>query len=176
MRVKRSRGERTNTEFTLNQTHLTSVAVNVWGFVAYGFGVRVFLAGPNFDAAKYEECLAQNFVQAYPQLSGRIFCQDNASFHATPDLKRFFARHQMKVLKLAPQSSDINIIENIWGLADRQLSHHLLTNYINRPADLFVKVKELCEGIPVEMVNSLFDTIPKRIKEVREKRGKATHY
>lgn len=176
MRVKRRRGQRHEAEFCLNQTHLTSVTVNVWGFAAYGFGVKVFYAGPNFDAPKYMACLRENLVQAHPEIAQRILLQDNASFHVTPALKRFFRENQMRVMKLAPQSSDINLIENIWNLADRKLSHFLLENHINRAEDLFVKVKELCESIPVEMVNGLFETMPRRIAEVFANRGKATHY
>ena len=176
MRVKRKRGQRQQSEFCLNQTHLTSVTVNVWGFVAHGFGVRVFYAGPNFNTPKYLNCLCQNLVQAHPELARRIFLQDNASFHVTPEMKQFFSQNQMKVMKLAPQSSDLNIIENVWNLADRKLSHFLLENHINRSADLFEKVKEICESLPVEITDSLFNSMPKRIAEVREKRGKATHY
>lgn len=176
MRVKRVRGTRNDPENCLNQTHLSSVTVNVWGFVAYNFGVRVFYAGPNFDTPKYLECVRDNFVDKYPELAGRMFLQDNASFHVTNDLKRFFRQQHMRVIKLSPQSSDLNIQENIWHLADRKLSHFLLTNYINREEDLFAKVKEICESIPVKLVNDLFDSMPNRIREVRANRGKATHY
>ena len=82
----------------------------------------------------------------------------------------------MTVMKLAPQSSDLNLQENIWHLADRKLSKYLLTNYVNRAEDLFEKVKEFCESIPVDIVNRLYDSMPDRIAEVRAKRGKATHY
>ena len=176
MRVKRSRGERYEDRFCTNNNHQTSVSVNVWGFVAHGFGVRVFCAGPNFDAEKYIICLRENFVQTHPALARRIFLQDNAPFHSTKEVKRFFRQNQLKVMKIAPQSSDLNITENVWSLADRKLSHFLLDNYINRPEDLFEKVKEICESLPVSLTNSLFASMPKRVKEVREKRGKATHY
>ena len=152
------------------------MSVNVWGYAAYGVGVRVFYAGANFDSPKYIACLRENLVQAHPELADRILLQDNASFHVTPELRQFFRENRMNVMKLSPQSSDLNLIENCWHLADRKLSHYLLKNYINRPADLFAKVKQFCEEIPVEMVNGLFDTMPRRIAEVRVKRGKATHY
>ena len=176
MRVKRKRGEREQDEYCLNQTRLTSVSVNVWGFCAFGFGVRVFRAGPNFNAAKYQQCLRENLVGQYPQLARRVLMQDNATFHVVPELKRFFRQNGMKVMKFPPQSSDLNIIENVWGLADRKLSNFLLRNRINREEDLFDKVKELCEEIPIEMVNKLYDSMPNRIAEVRTKRGKMTHY
>lgn len=176
LRVKRQRGQRYDERFMLNHCQLTNVSVNCWGFVAYGFGARLFLAGEHFNSARYQECLRVNYLDAYPNLSQRVFCQDNARFHTSPETKAFFRENRMHILRLAPQSSDANPMENVWALIERQLSHYLITNYINTPADLLAKVQELCEAIPVSTINSLFDSMPKRIAEIRVKRGKATHY
>ena len=176
MRVKRPRGERNNERYRVNQTHLTGVSVNVWGFIAQGFGVRVFYAGPNFNAEKYIRCLRENLDNGNPLLARRVLLQDNARFHTKSEVKSYFRQTNRRVILFSPQSSDINIIENVWQLADRKLSHYLLRNYVNRPEDLFPLVKKFCEEIPVGMVNRLFDSLPDRIAEVRANRGKATHY
>lgn len=176
MRVKRPRGQRTANQYCLNNTQLTNVSVNVWGFAAYNYGVRVYYAGPNFDSPKYLRCIRENLDNANPQLANRILLQDNAAFHTTMEMKRFFRQTGRRVIKVSPQSADLNLVENIWHLAERKLSNHLLTNYVNRPEDLFSIVKTFCEEIPVAMVNKLFDSMPSRIAEVRAKRGSATHY
>ena len=82
----------------------------------------------------------------------------------------FYARPNFdseRYLKIAPQSSDLIIIENVLNLADRKLSNYLLENYINRTEDLFDKVKQICESLPVSLTDSLFTSMPKRIKKVR---------
>lgn len=102
--------------------------------------------------------------------------QDNLRSHCTQEVKVEMARQNYKVLNHPPTSPDLNQIENVWMMVERRLSHYLLSNFINSKTELFQKICEFGNEIPVESINKLFDSMPKRIEKVIESNGKAIKY
>lgn len=75
-----------------------------------------------------------------------------------------------------PVSPDLNVTENVFNLASRLLNNYLIGNFINSKDELWSKVKEYLESIPIEMVNRLTESMPKRIQQVRVNAGDHTSY
>lgn len=105
-----------------------------------------------------------------------ILHQDNCPLHLGPEARIFFSTNNVNVLKTPPASPDLNPIENIWNLIDRKLSSFLLNNFISTSEQLFDKVSEFAGEIPVETINKLIDTMPRRITDCIENNGKTTKY
>ena len=104
-----------------------------------------------------------------------VLLQDNCALHTGPAAREFFRTDRINVLKTSPVSPDLNPVESAWYLVERKLSHYLLTNFISTPEILFDKVVEFASQIPIETIDNLIDTMPKRIREYYEKDGCATH-
>lgn len=176
IRVKRARGERDLEEMTVRQANFTDVRVNVWGMVSYDGGARVFLAGPKFKAAKYIRCLQRNLLTAGFDFARLVFCQDNVRFHTTDGVRSFFRTNNIRCLKHPPQSPDLNPQEQVWDFIQRRLTEHLRTNFVNNPTELLELIQRFAEEIPVESINRLFDSMPKKVDAVIRNFGKATKY
>lgn len=155
---------------------MSNVKINIWGFIAYGIGVKVFMVDDKFDSALYKECLVNNLVPNVDSNRHTVFQQDNCPIHTTPELWSYLRTLPFRILNHPACSPDLNPVENIWNLAQRKLNKYLLTNFISNKASLFSKAKEFCESIPIEMVDSLIESMPKRIREVELNRGLHINY
>lgn len=175
-RIKRTRGSRYEDGNQLNHAGITNVAVNVWGYMIYGIGVRVFRVSRAFNQDEYADCLRTNYFDGSFDTANIIFMQDNASFHNTLPVFRLLKEKNMRVYKHPPQSSDLNPIENIWQIAQRKLNVYLRTNFINNEADLFSLVEDYCESISVDLVNKLIDSMPSRRDDCDLNNGGNTRY
>ena len=71
-------------------------------------------------------------------------------------------------------SPDLNLIENLWGLLVRMVYEN--GRQFNTRQELKTEIINQWEKIPRTYVESLFDSMPRRILEVVEKNGNATHY
>lgn len=160
----------------VNHVDISSIRINVWGYMQYGVGAKVFLIDNNFTGKKYLDCLIENLKRSIPDISELIYMQDNCSLHRTPEVIDFFISQKLKVLNHPPCSPDLNPLENCWHLAQRKLNHHLLTNFVNTPEKLFELVKKFVEEIPVSMINYLIDGMPSRIAAVRDCKGGQTRF
>ena len=79
-------------------------------------------SGRKNDSTKYQEILQANVQRSFHTLmlmSGWVFHQDNDPKHTSKSTMKYLQERLMKVLEWPPQSSDFNIIENLW----RDLKH-----------------------------------------------------
>lgn len=174
--MKRARGERFIDKHKLNHANLTNVSCNVWGFIIYNVGIKVFLVSRRLAADEYAQCLKDNLFNGSIDMVDKIFMQDNCPFHTTATALKVIQDSINKCIKHPPQSCDLNPIENAWHLIQRKLNLFLRSNFINTETELFAKVRELAEEIPVGLVNNLIDSMPRRIKDVEINGGGSTRY
>lgn len=174
--IKRPRGTRNDEANILSHTNMSSFKINVWGYMAYGVGIRVFQVDEDFNSPKYIECLRSNFINDPIRTSHTVFHQDNCSIHTTPEVFSFFRENNVNVITHPPGSPDLNPLENGWHLGQRKLNEFLRTDFVTTKAHLFELVKGYLEGIPVEMVNRLIDSMPDRTAEIHSNGGGKSHY
>lgn len=99
--------------------------IMVWGcFSYYGVGRIVFIDGV-MDAPLYCSILADNLKESVRSMGidDFIFQQDNDPKHTSRLAKEFFAENNIKLLSWPAQSSDMNPIENLWGLLKEKISY-----------------------------------------------------
>lgn len=72
------------------------------------------------------------------------------------------------------QSPDLNIIENVWLYIKRKLQSRI--HMINSADELFKQTFQIWQDININYVRNLYESVPRRIKQVIRLKGHLTKY
>ena len=161
----------------LGQRGGRKISVMFWGCVTYsGVGTLVPVEG-TINSAKYISILDDNL---WPVITKNftnndwIFQDDNAPVHASRETKRWKLENELKCMTWPSQSPDINIIENIWRTLKIQLEKEI--HNIRSRDDLIQTVTRLWTSLSLHYVQSLYQSIPTRLRHVIISKGHITKY
>ena len=84
----------------------------------------------------------------------------------------FFEENNIRLLKWAPQSPDLNPIEHIWAFIKTQLRKYNIKN----KDELKEKILEIWESIPLNMVQKYIGNMPKRFNDIFNANGGHSKY
>uniref|UniRef100_A0A8R1IF70 DDE_3 domain-containing protein n=1 Tax=Caenorhabditis japonica TaxID=281687 RepID=A0A8R1IF70_CAEJA len=143
-----------STSFQLSSTE----ADRVW----YGDASRL-APWDHFDVSR-ELWIA--FSRAY------VYQQDNDPNHTSLHVRNWFHRRRVDVLDWPSQSPDLNPIEHLWEELERRLKGVRATNVDQKSAQLEAAWKT----IPLSVVDTLLDSMPRRCQAVIDVKGFATKY
>ncbi len=103
-----------------------------------------------------------------------IFQQENAPCHVSNSMMQLFAKKVFAVTTWPPQSSDINIIENLW----KMLKKSLKDINIEFPCrdELYAEIEKHWNLISQNVIGKLYDSLPRRMTQVLKMRGQITKY
>jgi len=172
--VWRKPGERYHDDFTNKKVKYGGGKVMLWGcFSARGVGKICIIKG-KMNSEQYVDILSNNLFQSVDKFrfSSFKFVQDNDPKHTSKYTKEYFRYKKINVLPWPSNSPDLNPIENLWAY----LKGRIVNIEFKKPDDLFTKVKEEWESIPVEICLKLVDSMKKRILEVINAKGGSTKY
>jgi transposase len=154
-------------------------SVMVWAAMSwFSAGPIVTLKG-RITGEKYRELLAD---QVHPMMQilfpagDGIFQDDNAPIHAARVVQSWYDEHEdeLEHLPWPAQSPDLNIIEQLWS--NLELS---IRNRYPPPASLTELSQYLHEewyNNPLNTIQNLYDSIPRRIQAVLHAKGGPTPY
>ena len=95
--------------------------------------------------------------------------QDNAPAHNSILSKTWFSENGLEILEnWPPNSPDINIIENVWSL----LKKRVFQRHPKNIEELWAFCQEEFEGIPLEYIQNLYNSIPDRLNKIVQCNGK----
>ena len=103
---------------------------------------------------------------------GFIFQQDGASPHRAKNTIQFLSQKVKllkDVIKWPANSPDLNVIEIIWAIIKSRINIEKVEN----KKDLFEKVKQIWDEIPIETINLLIDSFHSRIKTCIQLNGES---
>jgi transposase len=153
-------------------------SVMVWGCMTWeGVGMATKIDG-KMDGDLYVAILEdelQGTLEYYgKEVDEVIFQQDNDPKHTCKKAKAWFQDHGFKVMEWPAQSPDINPIEHLWGHLKRRLGE--CESPPKGILELWERIEETWEGIPVETCQKLIESMPDRIAAVLKAKGGYTKY
>jgi hypothetical protein len=98
--------------------------------------------------------------------------QDNAPCHKSAHVRHWMEGHDVNVISWPAQSPDLNPVENMWA----ELKRRLECLQIDTMEQLWHKANDIWSSIEPEIVTAVVDSMPRRIQEVIQNRGRHTHY
>lgn len=99
---------------------------------------------------------------------------DNAPVHRSRVTKNYKNTNQIPTLDWPAQSPDLNPIENVWLTIKRKLQRR--TQTINTVTELYDNIFDIWTSFTMEYIQTLYMSVPDRVKRVQRERGYITKY
>ncbi|GFV85207.1 transposable element Tcb1 transposase [Trichonephila clavipes] len=90
-----------------------------------------------------------------------IFQQNNAQPHVSRIVQRFFVNHQIELLPWPSHSPDLSPIENVWSIIASRLAQ--IAPPAATPDQFWHRVEAVWSAVPQEHIQSLFESMPRRV-------------
>ena len=135
--IWRKRGEGCRTDLILSTQNRTYQVLIRRCIYWYGVGTLTCING-KIKSEKYKTILEDNIwpviARHFPE-NQYLFQDDNAPVHRYRVLQEYKAKNNLKSISWPAQSTDLNIIENIWLYVKRKLAYRYC--FIHSNEDLF---------------------------------------
>ncbi len=152
--------------------------VMVWGIFSWHASPLVPIEH-HLNATAYLSIVANHvhpfMTTVYPSSDG-YFQQDNAPCHKAQIISDWFLEHdnEFTLLKWPPQSPDLNPIEHLWDVVEREI--RIMDVQPTNLQQLCDAIMSIWTKISEECFQHLVETIPQRIKAVLKEKGDPTRY
>ena len=150
----------------------------VWGCMGWNGVGKLVEVQRTMDAQQYCDILDDGLEESFEKLEmdegERIFQQDNDPKHTSKKATQWFEDNGIEVLAWPAQSPDINPIKHLWVHLKKELQ-----KYSTSPKgvhELWDRVVEKWNGIPVGTCQKLIESMPRRIQAVIRANGGHTDY
>ncbi|GFU43263.1 transposable element Tcb1 transposase [Trichonephila clavipes] len=170
IRVWRHRGEMMLNSCVMHR-HIGPVAgIMVWGAIRDHSGTPLVRIACTLNSRRYISEVLEPVVLPYLQgLATAIFQQDNARPHVARIVQSFFVNHQIELLPWPSYSPDLSPIENMWSMVSQRLTQ--ITLPAATPEQLWQRVEAAWSDVPQEHIQSLFESMPRRVAAVISNNG-----
>ena len=114
------------------------------------------------------------YVELYEERGVAKVIEDGAPVHRSKIAQSFRDRNSMETFPHLAQSPDMNPIEHVWYIMKRAINKRQ-----KRPRDVEELKEALLEEwdkIDIKVINSLIDSMPNRVQQLKEVQGGTTRY
>ena len=154
-------------------------SVMIWGAISWkSAGPMVSLHG-RINSQDYLSILSDQMhpmvAELFPE-GNAIFQDDNAPLHTAKFVTEWHEEHSSEVEHLIwpPQSPDLNIIEHLWCILEKQVrSRYPPPSSLQ---ELETVLAEEWAKIPLEKIQTLYDSTPRRIQAETAAKGGPKQY
>ncbi|GFX50004.1 transposable element Tcb1 transposase [Trichonephila clavipes] len=155
----------------------TGPAPNImeWGGIGYHSRTPLVRIAGTLNSQRYISDVLDPVVLLYLQsLATVIFQQDNARPHVACIVQRFFVNYQIELLPWPAHSPDLSPIENMWPMVAQKLAQ--ITPPAATPDQLWQRVEAAWSAVPQEYIQSLFESMARRVTAVISNNGGYSGY
>ncbi len=153
--------------------------VMVWGIFSWQTLGPFVPIENHLYATDYQSIVANHvhpfMTTVYPSSDGH-FQQDNATCHTAQIISDWFLEHdnEFTLLKWPPQSPDLNPIEHLWDVVEREIRiMDVQPTNLQQLRDVIISI---WTNISEECFQNLVESMPRRIKAVLKAKGGPTRY
>ncbi|GFX50010.1 transposable element Tc1 transposase [Trichonephila clavipes] len=147
----------------------------VWGGIGYHSRTPLVRIDGTSNSQRYISNVLEPVVLPYLQgLAKAIFQQNNAGPHVKLFVQRFFVNHQIELLSWPARSPDLSPIENTSSMVAQRLTQ--ITPTAAPPDQLWQRVEAAWSAVPQEHIQSLFESMPRRVAAVISNNGSYSGY
>ncbi|GFX74821.1 transposable element Tcb1 transposase [Trichonephila clavipes] len=145
------------------------------GSIGYHSRTPLVRIAGTLNSQRYISKVLESAVLPYLQgLATSIFQQDNPQPHVTRIVQRFFVNNQIELFPWPARSPDLSPIENMWSMVAQRLTQ------IRPPAatldKLWQRVEAAWSDVPQLHIESLFESMPRRVAAVISNNGGYSGY
>lgn len=135
----------------------------------------MFLDG-RIDAVKYKNTLEESILPfaAVPHGTDWIFQQDNAPIHRAFHSHRYLHDNGIVVFPWPSRSPNLNPIEKVWSILGRRV--YVNFHQFGSVAELTIALEKCWEDIDDQILQMLYESMPRRIKDVIRAHGRSMKY
>ena len=196
--VIRPKGERFNSRYVKKTFKSAQVKVMIWAcFTGERLGPLIVCDEGGIRADEYEEILYDGLFSLIDDLlelpedpdtiqvadeNTFLFMQDNAPCHKATEVLEFLVERNIPVMEWPSQSPDLNPIENLWA-ALKEAFHKCFMKMFNHPSKslearyCYGKVlQEIWYSQGQALIDTLIESMPRRVQAVLEAKGGWTKY
>ena len=171
--VRRPPNTRLQLKYTRRTVKHGGGSVLVWGcFSGFGMGPLYKIDGI-MDRFEYKNILQTQMLPYVEEHMPLLFTfqHDNDPKHASKLVTKFL-EEMVPVMTWPSQSPDLNPIENLWEILERQIR---TKNYSNRQ-ELFEALAEKWQNMELTIIERLLESMPRRCQAVIKNKGYYTKY
>lgn len=174
-RVRRPRHRRNDNRYVVRSHSYRGGSLMFWGSIHFKGIAELYCIKETLDGEGYTELLDIVIPEIKRKLNIKSFClqDDNSSVHRAEIVSKYKKREKIKSLENWPaRSPDLNPIETLWAIWKQRIRGRA-------PQDL-EQLKNYAfqewANISQDLIQKLYRSTPKRLKEVIKAQGRNTKY
>ncbi|CDF36022.1 unnamed protein product [Chondrus crispus] len=163
-------------EKVFSTRHQGGASLMLWGAISVRGTSHLVRVQGTMDSTQYCSVLEEDLLPFAADNLGEqwTFQKDGASCHRSKYTKAWLDSKNVNLLDWPAKSPDLNIIENVWGLLARRVYAH--GRQFDNLEDLADCIIDCWCSITEQYLGKLYDSLPRRLVEVLEKKGGPTSY
>lgn len=170
--VKRRINERFNSDkMVATEKQNSKNKVNLVGVVSHSGPNKLYSVSTKLTGKEFKQLVKMKLKNA---LRGTVL-MDNAPIH-NEGVKHLLDSGFQVLLDFPPKSPDINIIENVWSLLQRIVNRKLRHVIVSTKEELINLIDESWQEVPVNFIDKCIESMPRRLRNVIQMKGKMTLY
>lgn len=170
--VKRKAHQRFDSDKIVSQeVQNTKNKVNLCGVVSFNGPNVIYSVSTTFTGKQFTQLVGDKLMDIVDDKTVLI---DNASIHSNGI--KYLKDRGVSVLDFPPKSNDMNLIENVWAMLQRNLNRKLRSRTVSTKNQLLELIGESWREIPMSFIKECVLSMPLRLKKVIEAKGKQTKY